>query len=206
MSAHDRAKIKKRYDAVLAREQRQARAIALTVFDLEPISVWEVIILPLLVINYMRQKQTRDLFVDNFVLTKKLALQGALDLARGDRTPEEVDQKIHEETEALVRATPNHLYGHEIRLAQVDEIELVRDHDVRLLEVEGDDYDSLVRRAYASKADYEAYLDQLLQLERGVSDAALRTLQGTADPGLATRMHAACNEIRQREADRIFSG
>ena len=204
MKGTERATYKRRYDAILARERRQARAVALTVFELEPISVWEVIILPLLVINHVRQKQIRDLFVDNFVFTKRLAAQGALDLMRGDRTPDEVDQKVEDETEALIRATPSHLYGHEIREAQIHEIEAVRAHDQRLLEVEGEDYEDLVRHAYRDRREYEAYLDELLAHERKVSDAAIRTLQATADPSLANRMHAACREIRQREAGRIY--
>jgi hypothetical protein len=199
-----RKAIKARYDAVLARERRQARAVAFSAFESRPFSVWEVLFIPVLVINYLNKARLRDHFVDNFLFTKQLALRGALDLAYGDVNREQVRARIVDETDRLLRETPRDLYAEPIRDAQLAEIELLLDHDLRLLAVEGRKADDLIRAAYPLRSEYEAHLELLLERERAVSRAAMETLGSRADPSLAPRMHAACERIRAKETGRIY--
>ena len=178
--------------------------MALDVFPAKQISVWEVIVLPLLVMNHVARRNTRDAFVANYLFTKNLALKGALDLATQDRTRDEVLNRIREETDRILEATPKELYGPAIRDAQLAEIELEMDHAVRLLGVEGDSSDALIRAAHADRTAYDAFLASLDKAERAVSEAAVRTLGSQGDPGVARRVHEATDGMRTREADRVF--
>jgi hypothetical protein len=80
--------------------------VAFSAFESRPFSVWEVLFIPVLVINYLNKARLRDHFVDNFLFTKQLALRGALDLAYGDVNREQVRARIVDETDRLLRETP----------------------------------------------------------------------------------------------------
>lgn len=199
-----REAVKARYDLVLARERRHARAAALAIFPLEPFSAWEVMLLPLLVISAMRQKGRRDWFVKNYLFTKRIALEGALDLANHDRSTEEVERRAKEETDRVFTSEEAQVYGPAIQAAQLVEIRCLRDHDLRLLDARGDDYDALVRHAYRDRQEYETFFEALEEREREVTAQALEVLGSKGDRALVTRIHEVSHTIRQKEADRIF--
>lgn len=202
--AQSREAVKRRYDLVLARERRHARAAALAIFEMENFSVWEVLLVPLLVMSYMRQRGKRDWFVRNYLYTKLMALEGALDLAQGDRTREEVDARVKAQTDKVFASDEAHVYGKPIQQAQLEEVRYLVDHDLRLLDARGEDYEALVRSAYPMRSDYRAHLEGLAEREQSVTDSALAVLGERGDPSLVKRMHEVFCTIRDQETDRIY--
>ena len=196
--------LKDRYDAILAREGRHASAVSFPVFPEPQVSVWEVVVLPLLVINYMRRKGLREQFRESYLYTKRIALARALDLAREHATPEEAWAKVEETTKQVQAETPDPLYPEPYRQAQLKEIRLLMDHYGRLLQAEGDDYDDLVRSAYPDRTEYESFSEELMEMECAVTQIALDNLEHAADSTLPERLHDACDEVRAREAERIY--
>ena len=67
--------LKKKADLILSREQRMARAIALKAIRPKPFSVWEVMIPVIFIMGYMKAKADREVFTQNILFTKKLALE-----------------------------------------------------------------------------------------------------------------------------------
>ena len=165
--------------------------------------MWEVIVIPLMVINHVRQRQMRDLCVENFLVPKRLALGAALDTARGDRSRDAARAWIHAETQKTRESADEALYADAVREAQHLEMDWLLDHDLRLLDAEGETYHDLVKAAF-DRAGYEQAMAELLVLEKAVSEAALKSLPIAADPEVAARLHAALAEIRTNETERIF--
>jgi hypothetical protein len=195
-----------RFRLILARERGRASAIARAVFETKPFSVWEVLVPFVLIYNLTQRSRLREHFAANWLFTKKLALEGALDVARGSRSLEEVRARIDAETARVLASTPPDLYSEEIRERQREEIDMLIDHYVRLLGAEGEDHAALVRAAYGSRVEYESLLDRIAAAEREVSAASVRTLRAKGDPDVARRMEAAAARLRAAEAAEIFGG
>ena len=72
-----KTRLKKKYNIVLTRETNIARLIALKVIKPKPFTVWEVLIPILFIFGYMKSKEQREIFAQNLLFTKKLALSHA---------------------------------------------------------------------------------------------------------------------------------
>jgi hypothetical protein len=181
-----------------------AKSIALTVYKPRPISVWEVLIPIIFIFGYMKSKSNRDIFSDNLLFTKNLALNAAYDMLQKSKTRESVTDQIESQTEELLASIPDNIYSDTIRQEQLREIDLLIDHYHLLLETEGSDFDDLVRNAYR-RADYCTYVDRLKEAEKAVSRAARETLGANADTAMAARIEDAAHRIRMAEIDRLFA-
>ncbi len=195
---------KKKYDVISSRERAVAKSIALTVNKPRPISVWEVLIPIIFIISFMKSRSDRDIFSDNLLFTKNLALKAAYDMLQKHKTRESVTDRIKSQTGELLASIPDNIYSDNIRQEQLKEIDLLIDHYFRLLQAEGNDYDDLVRQAYGHRADYAAFTDQLKNAEKAVARAARQTLGARADTAMAARIEDAANLTRTAEIDRIF--
>ena len=195
---------KKKYDVISSWERSIAKSIALKVKKPRPISVWEVLIPIIFIISFMKSKTDRDIFSDNLLFTKNLALKAAYDMLQKQKTRESVLDRIENQTGELLTTIPDNIYSDDIRQEQLKEIDLLIDHYYRLLQAEGSDYDDLVRHAYGNKADYTAFTDRLKNAEKAVAQAARQTLGAKADTAMAARIEDAANLTRKAEIDRIF--
>jgi predicted DNA-binding protein YlxM (UPF0122 family) len=195
---------KKKYDLILSHETAVARSVALAAIQPKPFSVWEVTIPIIFIFSYMKSKETREVFVQNVLFTKKMALQAALDMLKKDQTRESIMERIGSKTRDMIASIPDGIYSAEIRREQLKEIDLLFDHYCRLLTSEGTDYESLVFKAYRTPDELADFFERLQEAEERVGLAARSTLGGTADTRTLERMTAAMKKSRLKEAERIF--
>ena len=197
--------LKKKYEMILSHESRVARSVALAVIQPKPFSVWEVLIPIIFIFGYMKSKENREVFAQNVLFTKKLAMQAAFDILKKGQTRESVMERIRSKTQEMIAAIPGGIYSAEIRQEQLKEIDLLVDHYCRLLNSEGDDYDSLVFNAYRTPQRLADFFEQLQKAEESVGRAAHNTLGGNADIPTLDRMNAALRNIRLKFAEKIFN-
>jgi hypothetical protein len=197
--------LKKKYNMILSYETATARSVALMVIQPKPFSVWEVLIPIIFIFGYMKSKETREVFAQNVLFTKKLAMQAAFDMLKKDRTRESVMEQIRSKTREMIAAIPGGIYSAEIRQEQLIEIDLLVDHYCRLLNSEGDDYDSLVFNAYRTSQRLTDFFEQLQKAEESVGRAAHNTLGSNADTPTLDRMNAALRNIRLKFTEKIFN-
>ena len=198
-------KLKKKFHLILSREQRVAKSVALEAIRPKPFSVWEVLIPIIFILGYMRSKEQREIFIQNLLFTKKMALEAAFEMLKRNRPKETVMHRIASETESLLSSFPNDVYSDTIRQQQIKEIDLLIDHYCKLMQVEGNDYAALVVNAYQTVADYTGFQDQLTLAERRVTQAARETLGQKTDDKMATRIEKAADRFRQQEVATIYS-
>ena len=153
----------------------------------------------------MRAKESREIFTQNLLFTKKLALEAAFDMVKKEQSREAVMARVRSQTERLLSSVPAGVYSDEIRREQIKEIDLLIDHYWRLIRAEGSDYAALVVNAYQTKEAYRAFHEKLRSAEINVTEAARRTLGVQADSDMAARIEAATDRLRLAEVEKIFN-
>ena len=170
----------------------------------KPFTVWEVTIPIIFIFGYMKSKETREVFAQNVMFTKKMAIQAAFDMLKKGQTRESVMERIRSKTQDMIASVPDGIYSAEIRREQLKEIDLLIDHYCRLLNSQGNDYDSLVLNAYQTPDRLADFFERLQEAEDGVGRAARNTLGGSADTPTLERMKAAMKKSRLKETEKIF--
>lgn len=197
--------VKKKFSVILAHEQSLARSVAATVIRPKPLSVWEVLIPIIFILMFMKSREEREVFVQNLMFTKKMALEAAMQIIRDRRSVEEVMIPIEEQTRELLSTAPDGLYSEQIRREQLKEVRLLVDHYCRLLNAEGQDFKSLAANAYPTFDSYSRFLQQLGATEAQVTAAARRTLGSRTDTQSLAKMESTVNSLRIKEAKEIYT-
>lgn len=199
-----KTRLKKKYDIVLSRETNIARLIALKVLKPKPFTVWEVLIPIFFIFGYMKSKEQREIFAQNLLFTKKMALDAAYDMLKNDHSRQSAELQMKKKTDDLLAALPDDVYSEAIRQEQLKEMDLLMGHYCKLMQAEGQDYDTLVLDAYRVRAEYNSFLEVLRDAEERVTQAARQTLGTNTDTVMAQRIENATDSARMAEIDKIF--
>ena len=197
--------LKKKFGAILSHEQSLARSVAAAVIRSKPLSVWEVLIPIIFILMFMKSREEREVFVQNLMFTKKMALEAAYKKIQDQCSVEEVMAPIEEQTLELVTTAPNGIYSELIRREQLAEIRLLIDHYGRLLKSQGEDFQTLTTRAYPTFSSYVRFLEQLEAAEARVTAAASQTLGPRTDSRTLAGIESAINAMRSKEAEEIYA-
>lgn len=198
------ASVKEKYKTILAHERSWAHSLVKSFKKPRPISVWEVLMPVFLIFNFARAKADRDVFVQNVMFTKELALKAARDMVMKGRTKEAVTAPIEEKTVALLKSVDEGIYSDTIRQKQLVEIDILIDHYHRLLQADGAHFDALVSSAYGTRAHYSDFIDRLQAAERGVNAASLETVGTRGNPDFVATLEDLTARFRAATVERIF--
>ncbi|MBW2585003.1 MAG: NF038143 family protein, partial [Deltaproteobacteria bacterium] len=69
-----------KYKIILEHERSMARVVAGSLIQPKPISVWEVMIPIIFIHNIVKTKQSQEVFIQNHLYTKNMALKAAFDM------------------------------------------------------------------------------------------------------------------------------
>jgi uncharacterized Fe-S cluster-containing radical SAM superfamily enzyme len=196
--------LKKRCKLILSGERSLATSVARVVIKLPPISAWEVMIPILLVFSFAKSKESREIFVQNFMFTKQLALKAARDMIKEGQSREEIMSRIEEETRSLLASVKEGLYSEQVRLMQLAEIDLLIDHYRRVLQADGDNHASWIIHSYGSRENYTAFLERLKGAEKAVYTAAVQTVGTRTSDEVASTMEETTERLRLAAAGKIF--
>lgn len=194
----------KKCKRIFSKEQSLARTVAHAVIKLQPISVWEVMMPLLLVFSFAKSKETREIFTQNFLFTKRLALKAAWDIIEKCEQKKEALSRIEEETMRLLSSIKEGIYSEEVRLKQMAEITLLIDHYCLLINAEGNDYNFWVINAYRRPDNYIAFLRQLKEAEKEVYGAAMQTVGTQTSAEMVATMEKTTERLRMAAVEKIF--
>ncbi len=195
----------KKFKIIFERERSMAQGLASSLIRPKTLTVWEIMIPVIFILNFAKLKQSREILIQNQMFTKKMALDAALDMQKKDTSKETVVAQIQTKTKELVSSVPGGIYSDDIRRQQLKEIDLLVDHFTRLLNAAGKDYASLVTHAYQTAADYSSFLEALKSAENEVMGAARRTLGDQTDMETAAKIESITANMRTAEVKKIFS-
>ncbi len=185
--------MRKEYDIILSAEEEFARAVALGVLVTKPVSVWQTLIPFMFIVGYLRRGSVDRLYVKNFMFPRKMAVDAALDINSGENRENRllrVEEAIKEWLNSLK------LYSHGLHRNQMEVIALLIEHYSRLLNSDGDTYNSLVKSAYNNRENYKAFLSRLSLAEKEVDRAIIEKLGETEN--LRQRLLAEQLQVEKR--------
>ena len=121
--------LKKKFNHIYNYERAIGSSVALRVIQSKPIGVWEFLIPIVFILHFMRNKQSRELFIQNYMFTKRHALDAAFKMLKKGLSREDVLSGVADKTRALLTAPETQgIYSDTIRQQQMCEIELLFDH------------------------------------------------------------------------------
>lgn len=196
--------MEKKHLIILEAEEALARAVALGIYIKRPLTTWHSILPGMFIFDFLRRSSETRRYSNLFLFPRKLALNGALDILKGEDR-----NKIFSQIESEMKkwlSSPN-LYSEEVHCRHMEEIYLLIDHYSKLLLAEGNSYPMLVKNAYGTRARYEAYLQQLSAAEQEV-DRTIAEMRGETEE-IWKRLRSEQTqvmELRTKEVNQIFPG
>ncbi len=194
----------KKHKIIYERERSMAQGLAASLIRPKTLTVWEIMIPVIFILNYVKLKHSREILAQNQMFTKKMALDAALDMQKKQMPKAAAMDQIQSKTKELVATVPDGIYSDDIRRQQLKEMDLLIDHYSKLLKAEGLDYASLVISAYPSAAEYSSFFSQLKMAETEVMEAAQRTLGSQTDLAAAEKIESITETMRAAEVNKIF--
>jgi hypothetical protein len=197
--------LKKKFNQIYNYERNIGNSVALRVIESKPIGVWEFLIPIVFILHFMRNKQSREVFIQNYMFTKRHALDAVSNMLKKDISKEDALSVVKDKTRALLSDPQiKGIYSETIRQQQLNEIDLLFEHYSKLMAADGKDYDALICNAYGSRHNYLNFHERLKALEKNVSDAARQTLGSKADTSALLKIEKATEDVRQSRIEKIF--
>ena len=195
----------KKFRMISDHEYAMAKSVALSLIKPKPLTVWDLMIPVIFILNFIKLKQSREIFIQNQIFTNTLALEATRDMFKKSQSRQDVFITIKKKTKDLLASVPDGIYSEKIRQEQLKQIDFLMDHYGKLFEANGEDYPALIINAYASRGNYAAFLSQLKTVEKDVMTAAQRTLGARADMQAASRLEELTDKVRAAEIEKIFA-
>jgi hypothetical protein len=187
-------------------ERYMASAVADDVFDRYMPRTWDFIMLPVLVINLLKHKRSKESFILNLLFTKKLALEAARDMVDKELTEESALQKADDATGRVLAADTKGIYSDRVRQKQLMEIKLLIEHYRKLIITEVKTYEIMVKTTYPDRQAYLEFITKLNQAEKEVNREALSTVgKNNTAREFVNKMEKSIEIIRCLDADKYFA-
>jgi hypothetical protein len=191
-----------KYNLILSAEERFAREVALSVIVTAPVSVWHCLIPFMFVFDFLRRQTTTRRYTEYFMFPRKLALDVARDILEG---LDKADRLSDTDPEVEARLNRIELYSPAIHQRQMEVIDMLVDHYLKLLKTSGDTYEELINNAYGNRHDFLAFLGQLAESDESLDKAILEKVGGNEkvrEKILAEREQV--KRLTEKKVDQIF--
>jgi hypothetical protein len=194
--------MQKKYNTILSAEEDFARAVALGMIVKRPLTIWHYLIPGTFIIDFLKRGSEIRRYSEHFLLPRKVALNAAQNICIGH----ERDETVSRATE-IIKGWLNSLklYSTDLHKSQMEVVDLLIDHYIKLFHVESDNYYALIKNAYSNQNNYEAYLSRLASAEGKVDRAIIDTLGETKV--LQERLEAEQRQVeimRKKYVEMVF--
>ena len=132
-----------KYKMILTAEEQMAREVTLGVIVTRPLTVWHYIIPGMFIIDFLRRGSALRKYTQTFMFPRKLAIDAAQALARGE-DKSTLFPHIENETRSWLNSLD--LYTPGLLQAQLAVIKLMVDHYAKLLKEDGYSVYALIKR------------------------------------------------------------
>lgn len=193
--------------AIWNHEADQASRIARRLLHANKITLgWRILLLPNLLIHYVRYSRNLNRTRRNLLFTKRMAFDAAKEIKEGESHGTEI-RLIEIKTKKLLDQERKGYYTEKVRRKQMQEIELLIDHYLSLSDSQGKNYTEMLRATYGSKEKYLSFLRKLQKAEQEVIQAAVTTMRKASKQERAKwfrGLKEAVKEVRMEEAEMLF--
>jgi hypothetical protein len=191
-----------KYKLILAAEEAFARQVALGVIVTMPQSAFHYFIPFMFIFDFLRRSATIRHYTKQFLVPRRLALDAAQDILRGEGRTKRLSE-IEPQIKAWLSGLK--LHSSAVEQKQMDVIHLLVEHYMKLLQVSGDTYNALVRNGYDNRQNYETHLNHLADEEEGLDRAIFEELSHNEKLGLKLRAERGqVKRLSEKRLDQIF--
>jgi hypothetical protein len=183
-------------DIILQRELTFANAIGTAVFEKPKVSIWMVFI-PILFVYFIyrmqRFKSGRMKFDEEFMTTRRRAMDAALDAVETNGRPD------------MAEVARSFSLPEGLQKPYVSWVKALVEYYMDLLAADGDSFESLVRAAYRNRTDYLLTLNRLNTVEKEFYTALkphMGAAEGAAD--IIATIESQSQQLRRELAEQIF--
>ena len=181
------------YKLILKAEEAMAREVTLGVIVTRPLTVWHYIIPGMFIIDFLRRGSALRKYTEHFMFPRKLAIESAQALARGEDEAE-VFSHIENRTATWLNVLNLHTPG--LLQAQLAVIKLLVDHYARLLKEDGYSFYALIKKAYEKRANFEGFIEELTAAEAELDRELIAKLG--ENEKLTAKISAEQEQLKQR--------
>lgn len=178
---------------ILTAEEKMAREVTLGVIVTRPLTVWHYIIPGMFIIDFLRRGSALRKYNQHFMFPRKLAIDAAQALARGE-DKSTLFSHIENETRSWLNSLD--LYTPGLAQAQLAVIKLMVDHYAKLLKEDGYSVYALIKKAYGSREDFQRFIEELTAAEAEV-DRELIAKKGETEK-LKAKIEAEQKQLEER--------
>ncbi len=192
----------KNYQIALSAEESFSRSVALGLWMRRPLAAWHFLLPGMFLWDIIKRRMAIQQYGGLFLFPRKLALDAALEILRGedrDGVLSKAENKVKEWLSAQKVYSPRVLRGH------MEQVRILLDHYSRLLRAGGVSFSRLIRNTYGTRENYEGYLTRLSAAEGEVDQGLAEIQEGTAESWDRLRAEQVqVAQLRKKEVDRIF--
>ena len=187
---------------ILSAEESFARAVALGIWVKRPLTTWHFLLPGMFILDSLRRSQAVRQYSTVFLYPRKVALDAALGSMDGKSVQEALAEAEGSLGQWLSSLT---MYSEPLLRAHSRLVAILHDHYCKLLREEGEDYASLLRRAYRTRDNYDSHLRRLFDAEQEV-DRSVAEFRGQSQE-IRERLQAEQMQVRalrRKEIDQVF--
>ena len=191
------------YNIILTAETQFAKEVTLGVIYQQPPSAWHYLVPGMFIIDYLRRGTAISRYTRHFMFPRKLALDAARSLLKGQEKPG-IDTRIENDLQHWLKSLK--LYSQELIQAQKRAIDLLIEHYHKLQEAEGDSIYELIENAYTSREAYETHLRELTSAEEDI-DRVIVDKTGKKNEKLKEKLQLEARQVeirRKKILENIF--
>ena len=183
---------------IIAQERRFAAQLCRFILHKPTLSSW-MIMIPFIFIFYiqdlMKYKKGKQVFMDNFILTRNKALDEA-EAALAEKR--DIDTGVIAQQAEL---------SPEAREKYAEFMAVLADHYFVLLQATGETYEELLRSAYGRSKNYLAYLELLGKSEKVLNKALRPGLEESSEDvaDVVVSIERYSEKIRRADAKEVFA-
>ena len=179
-----------------------AREVTLGVIVTRPLTVWHYIIPGMFIIDFLRRGSALRKYTEHFMFPRKLAIDAAQALARGEGEAE-VFSNIENRTATWLNLLDLNTPG--LLQTQLAVIKLLVKHYARLLKEDGYSFYALIKKAYENRVSFRGFIDELTAAEAELDRELIAKLGETEK--LTAKILAEQEQLKQRRekiAEEVF--
>ena len=178
---------------ILMAEEKFAREVTLGVIVTRPLTVWHYIIPGMFIIDFLRRGSALRKYTEHFMFPRKLAIDAARALARGEEKAA-VFSHIENDTNGWLNSL--NLYTPGLLQAHLAVSKLLVDHYAKLLKEDGYSVYALIKKAYENRENFEGFIKELTAAEAEVDRERIAKMGETEK--LKAKIEAEQKQIKER--------
>ncbi|MDJ0818624.1 MAG: NF038143 family protein [Desulfobacterales bacterium] len=191
-----------KYNLIMDAEQQFAREVTLGVIVTRPLTAWHYLIPGFFIIDFLRRGSAIRQYTQHFMFPRKLAINVAAAQLQG-----QTDQTVSMDSSDSVKSWLEslNLYSPELVQAHLALIDILSEHYLKLLTTEGDEFNTLIERAYPDRGHFEEFIETITAAENEVDRQVMDLLGG--NPNVREKMLAEQQQIakrRQKILEQVF--